>query len=569
MLEYKTQLETLVSQQVHPSEQDQEFIAVGGVSAITEVVNTPTTNNRSNLQFNLFPSSTDTICDMCFILKAEVSALITSTVTGVAADKNAFLPRSFPITSCIQRLILELNNVQFSFDSQELKGIVENIGYNSQWKDEHIRTPVYPEIVGTVAELALKTNYAVFGDDTKMSGEQTPHYSYRTSSTLVDKVTNVTYTFYEPLFIPTLTELCIGREAMHGLTSIKVQIQWSNLDKGESMFYANAAGFATHSIEFTETAVTLSGSTPASAAPIYSLINRYIQASDPVPRNYVKQYQKYVKYESPAITVNSGSSQSFNIAINASTTPSHMIIYVAQGKSPDNLKLDLTTALLTSINIRAGTNDGRFNNLDSHGMFDISKKNGLDYNYKTWIASKSIFLVDVGADMPNQFVGSNQAWNLSVNCTALSSDSAMYKMYVYLLNPSQIMFQDQNVSISEGFDSFKVQEAVSNVMPEANMEESVPTGGSFKSFFSKKGFKKLGRTIFKALPIVNALISTGAKAMPNNVYAQGALANFQKVQNVANQIDNVTGNSISGNKKGGSMMAGSKMAGNYNQRQLM
>ena len=421
------------------------------------------TNSTGNnaMQFSVIPPSRTTFVDRQMYIQATIQCKFTASVganncvllpsdsiNGVpnnASNTNVNTlvfpaydaPRSYPLSRALQSASLQIGNASLSMNSSDvidplLRIMKKDNMYFDQCPSALDNCQRYEEMAGTLADNGATGSFSygnnVLGNNVAyLANGQLPRGCYKmtvskpeASGPITSNYTitqTVTFEVFEPVL---LSPLCY--DALHsgliGLQNINLlynfspsaqQLVWSGTPKAQIPIAPGGVQSAlpiTMEVNFTPT----NTNGQVSRAQLWvGFISPSSLMSIPPQINYnYDQVECYTTQSLPAITYN-GTAEFFTQNIQLKVVPKTILIGVRKQLSQCTYQDPHAYFQIQKANFNFDNNVGLLSSCDKHELYAISKKNGLNYDYASWLG-------EYDDDPANTIAGGTGiAWNNSAH----------------------------------------------------------------------------------------------------------------------------------------------------------
>lgn len=534
-----------------------EYAVLRGGKAITPTIFTTNSISQNSIVFSTPPPSGNTLVDRKVYFTLSVRLTFTGTVPGsIGPTYNTLLnvnqdaPRSFPISSCLDSLTVNINNQQLSVNPADL--IQGLMWYNvdaAMKTEDYSMTPTcrdqsteYGALAGTI-----RNPLSVYGDShqnvpTGRGASQffivsNPMNMMSTTQTMTS-VVDIQVT--EPIFL--LTPFIWQKMNEGGLYNVNsmswtfnflTQLPnrfWSHDDSNNSVITGATWAFGGQ----------VGGPTTAGYSAQPTLLFTYITPPDSLligPQSSITYgYYDLNRFGTDILSIAPGPSNvtysSNNIQL--SSIPQKMYIYMRQRNSdlyasPRNTDTFLS---ITNVNIQWNNVAGVLSTARQEQLYAISVKNGCTMSWEEWRGGPvyggnsnflgngfgtvgSVFCANFGEDIPLSDIeapGKNGQYQIQVNINAINTSISTLNCTLWLVFVSEGTFTVEKLGLSTAnigvLTSNDILDAHNNGFVSLEMVRR-QNGGDFldtvKNFFSgvndflKK--HKVISSVAKAFPI--------------------------------------------------------------------
>ena len=359
----------------------------------------------------------------------QISFTGTSTVGQPLLALDGDAPRAFPLASITNSLKVTINGT--SVESQYSDNMLAMLRYNNDFQLSQYdlsQTPNYPDTYQNYADGvgAIRNPLASYGSSGDRLGRGSFQLDAITNPVSVDGVTPTTsiikFTVVEPLIVSPLLYSCTNLEAgFIGVRNMSVQFNFVAGQLDRIWSHAINAGS-----NITSTNVQLgAGVTEPPVLSVTYLTPPLIDIGLK-PKTAVYQYYKTdTNINDMNVTLSSGASQTFaSNSMQVPSVPRSIFIYACLKNGDKNYTTTDSFFRINSISLQYLNTSGQFSSMNSHDLYSMSVKNGLQMSWTEWNGETS----DIGApatfglcgsvlkiDVDDLAIPSNLAPSVSVN----------------------------------------------------------------------------------------------------------------------------------------------------------
>ncbi len=507
--------------------------------------------SSSQATLALFPQSRTNLIDRRFYIQMDV------TVTdGGNLPVNA-APRAFPVNSIISMANVSINGNSVSSSSSDLIWPFQRfIGYTEEMsfygaspcqldtiadltKNPPTQAYICKSTGAVAATRAVGTDVAGGATFYAVDNPQSPFlinpivggYDNQASRGCFPKITNGTasyqYVFTEPLLHPFFTD-GDDQSAFTNVNRIDIQLNFV-ADQYARLMSSVATPLGAGAVTINSVSIMYREMGPSTAIQIPSTL-----------RLNFPQYQW--SQQPIATTVNADTTTSdVNISnLVLTTTPSFLYIYARPRQGAVTSAIGNGFLTPKTVRIQAGNKDALLGNLDSVGLWQLSKDNGLKQcSYTQWATTiGGVVCIDCAKDLGMRPGELNQKMlNINATFTNNAYPDINCDMFVLTVLPSTLEITEQEANIISGYSENDKIEADKNEEM-LDQSASIPTQGS--GFKKSAGMQTHGGFNFgKLLSIGKTALKVGSTAA--NVASQTGLlpAKFQGAADALNKADGV------------------------------
>ncbi len=439
-------------------------------------------------------------------------------------------PRAYPLSSNMNTLQIDLNNTSFSINMSDT--IQALLRYHNPDYLADGDMSLTPSKMDNTQQYSDTTNSNFNPLASVVDSGLSQGSNGRGAFPLVSQVNNIStgigndttaqqvFNFCEDLFLsPMLFGTTCQESGFIGLQTFQLTINWLN-DLSRMISHNPAVS------TFSSIIVTLGQPT---------LLFRYITPSplEKIPRFKNYPYYEIQRYPTDANSaIASGASvilSSSNIQLNS--IPRMMYIF-ARKRNSDLTNLDTDTFLsIEKVSINWANNSGLLSNATKRDLYEMSKKNGCNLNWRAWSGENTFFnsggtvqqingvgsvlAVEFGTDLAvgiDEAPGLNGTYQLQmeVNLTNRSANSVTPTLYVVVSNEGVFTIENNSAYSQVGVIS---RQDVLNAQKQKGINYNDLRYMAGASFFRSlsRGLKRIYK---KASPIVKKAIRIGKTVAP-------------------------------------------------------
>jgi hypothetical protein len=391
------------------------------------------TNSTGNnaMQFSVIPPSRTTFVDRQMFIQASIQCTFTAdlsantnlvnvpvnTPQGTIAQNSLVFPsfdapRSYPLSRALQSASLQVGNASLSMNTSDvidplLRIMKKDNMYYDECPSALDNCQRYEEMagqistvtasLGAVASASIGNN--VLGNNIQyLANGQLPRGCYKMTvgapnltGTRITQI--VTFEVFEPVF---LSPLCY--DALHsgliGLQNINLlynfspsasQLVWSGTPKSQRSADGTATGdlVVNMSVNYTPTNAT-TGQISRSQLWVGFISPSSLMSIPPQINYNYDQVECYTTQSLPPIAYN-GKQSFFTQNIQLKVVPKTILVGVRKQLSQCTYQDPHAYFQIQKASFNFDNNVGLLSNCDKHELYSISKKNGLNYDYASWL----------------------------------------------------------------------------------------------------------------------------------------------------------------------------------------
>lgn len=463
------------------------------------------------------PPNTSIYIDRMFLCATPVTITYGGTSGGSLLENGKDALRAFPIASITTSNQLTLNNLTFTFQTNELVPKMARF-----WDTDSYDNHGFPSMLDTCQRYQDSTasNNNPLANYGNMVGKVQPRGAYPmiVVNGISSTASSISATIYEPIWVP-----CLHRKYDDGLgfTNIRSCDLISN-------YSSNLSRIVSHSLD---SSATLTSVTVHIAGNPIIFMKYNTPPYGYIPKTISYRSEDINRFITPCPTapLTSNSSVTFpstNIQLNC--IPKWVIICCVESVLNSTYTTTDTALNISNLSINFNNQSGLLSSMSEFNLWKTSAENGLQDSWAQYhgitqntlganVGSSGSFIKLVfGKDIPlgsaGDYPGKVGAYNFSciATVTNVNQSASITAPQLYIITSSA-----QKIIIHEGGACEQVlgiDDVEGSYMPYNQVSEYY--GGSFKDFISKvwNGIKSIGRFIKD-----NKLISSVASVIPHPI----------------------------------------------------
>lgn len=457
------------------SSRNKTYIIESGAPYGTYYVFNANAPSNSNLNFTCQVSDTKTYVRRQIYLRVQGTTTFTGasagvgipfiqaagmrTATGVSAGTAYYLaPRCRPLREITQSINITFNNFPFTQNLNQYSRILGNFYETDETAGgEQSTTPTYTDqsqLYGDMDGFPRNPLGGYGNMSTDNSGRGGFSDMILTANTALGggDTATIQWQFTEPICLSPLSYDLFTQEQLCLIGLNQIQINWQLGGRGSGGGLGpnpGIIGLNQGLWSYSELGVPL-----ATATTTILGAQALLQFYTPNPRQYLPDFLTYA-YSEPFpyqkqynVVVAPGGQGVVNLdTISIPTIPQTGIIWVSLQDQFTNISSTDTFALITGITIQYMNQSGILSTAQPQDLYQIAKKNGINYSYSEWQRYKgSILPLKFGDDIPLQEdlapgVLTKQSFTVQVTFTNISSQAQQFTLNFMTMNEGVVTIQ--------------------------------------------------------------------------------------------------------------------------------